>query len=150
MRKIPADLQTPSVRLPRRRRLWAERFLIGAMLALASFSLEAGLGQIALARDAACRAEASTQRVGPPGGTGCLSDFLVAGIQSLARGPAGALNREAPILLAWASSAFVYALLGGVCAQLTAGWAVGTYLSVHSFMLAAVAFLSYIAPYVTL
>jgi hypothetical protein len=120
------------------------------MLALASFSLEAGLGQIALARDAACRAEAPAQRVGPPGGTGCMSDFLLAGIQSLARGPAGPLLREAPTLLAWASSAFVYVLLGGVCAQLTAGWAVGTYLSVHGFMLAAVAFLTYIAPYVTL
>jgi len=120
------------------------------MLALAMFSLEAGLGQIALARDAACHAEAPSLRVGPPGGTGCMSDFLLAGIQSLARGPAGPLLREAPMLAAWAYSAAVYALLGGVCAQLTPGWGVGTFLGLHVFMLAAVAFLTYIAQYVTL
>ena len=130
--------------------MWTERFLVGAMLALAMFSLEAGLGQIALARDAACHAEAPSLRVGPPGGTGCMSDFLLAGTESLAWGPAGPFLREAPMLAAWALSGALYALLGGVCAQLTPGWAVGTYLGVHAFLLAAVAFLTYIAQYVTL
>ena len=120
------------------------------MLALALYSLEAGLGQIALARDAACHAEAPRLRVGPPGGSGCMSDFLLAGAKALARGPAGPLFPEAPMLAAWGFSGAVFALVGGVCAQLTPGWAAGTYLGVHGFILAAVAFLSYISQYVTL
>lgn len=120
------------------------------MLALALFSLEAGLAQIALARDDACRAAAPSLRVGPPGGTGCMSELVLAATRALALGPAGPLLPEASILAAWALSGTVYSLVGAVCAQLTPGWAVGTYLGVHGFMLAAVAFLTFISRYVTL
>ncbi len=120
------------------------------MLALALFCVEAGLGHIALARDTACHAEAPSLRVGPPDGSGCMSDSLLAGVKALAFGPAGPLLPEAPVLATWGFSGVVFALVGGVCAQLTPGWAAGTYLGVHGFILAAVAFLSYISQYVTL
>jgi hypothetical protein len=79
-----------------------------------------------------------------------MSDLLLAGAQALARGPAGPLFPEAPMLAAWAISGAVFGLVGGVCAQLTPGWAAGTYLGFHGFVLAAVVFLTYISQYVTL
>jgi hypothetical protein len=54
------------------------------------------------------------------------------------------------MLAAWAISGAVFGLVGGVCAQLTPGWAAGTYLGFHGFVLAAVVFLTYISQYVTL
>jgi hypothetical protein len=120
------------------------------MLALALFSLEAGLAQIALARDDACRAAATSLRVGLPDGSGCMSELVLAATQALARGPAGPLFPKASSLVAWAFSGVVYAVVGAVCAQLTPGWAVGTYLGVHGFLLAAGAFLTFISKYVTL
>ncbi len=52
-------------------------------------------------------------------------------------------------MVAWVLSAAIYGLLGAVCAQLTLGWAIGTFLSVHTVLVAAVAFFGFIARYVT-
>ena len=137
-----------AARRPRAR--WVERLVVGALLATALFSLEAGLGQIAWSRDAACREAAAALRLGPPeAGTGCLSELGLAATRSLGYGPGGALFPDAPLILMWGFSAGAYAILGGVCAQLTLGWAAGTFLTIHSFLLGAVAFFSYISTYVT-
>jgi hypothetical protein len=142
--------EVPSRPAGRPRSRWVERLVVGALLATALFSLEAGLGQIALSRDAACREAASSLRLGPPeAGTGCLPELGLAATRSLGYGPGGALFLDAPLLLAWGFSAGAYAILGGVCAQLTLGWAAGTFLTIHFILLGTVAFFSYISSYVT-
>jgi hypothetical protein len=140
----------PSHTTGRPRAPWVERLVVGALLATALFSVEAGLGQIALSRDAACREAATSMRLGPPeAGNGCLPELGLAATRSLAFGPGGALLTDAPLILAWGLSLGVYAILGGVCAQLTLGWAAGTFFSFHIVLLGAVAFFSYITPYVS-
>ncbi len=142
--------EVPSQPAGRPRARWVERLVVGALLATALFSLEAGLGQIALSRDAACREAAASLRLGPPeGGTGCLSELGLAATRSFGYGPGGSLFPGAPLILMWGFGAVVYAILGGVCAQWTLGWAAGTFLTIHVFLLGAVAFFSYISSYVT-
>lgn len=141
---------SPFQTAPRTRARWVERFVVGALLAAALFSLEAGLGQIALSRDAECREAELRLRLRLPGTPSrCLPELGLAATRSLGYGPGGALLPDQPPFLAWAMGAGVYAILGAVCAQLTLGWAVGTFLTVHAFLLGAQAFFSYISIYVS-
>jgi hypothetical protein len=127
---------------------WAERLLLGAMLALALFSFEAGLAHIALARDDACRAALASFRVAPAEEAGCMSEFALGATNALARGPAGALLQERMTLVSWALSGLLYAILGGACAQLAPGRAVLAYLAIHALVLAIVSFIMFIGPHV--
>lgn len=132
----------------RRSARWTERVIVGALLGAALFAVEAGLGQIALGRDAACRQAEAAQRLPAPE-TNCLPETGSALARSLTYGPGGRVFPTAAPWVAWIASAGLYALLGGVCAQLTLGWAVGTFLGVHLMLVGAVAFFTYIAKYVT-
>ncbi len=126
----------------------AERLLLGAMLALALFSFEAGLAHIALARNDACRALLASSRVAPAEGSGCMSELALAATNALARGAAGVLLQEKMTLAAWALSVAVYAILGGACAQLAPGRAVLTYLGIQAFVLVVVCSILFIGPHV--
>lgn len=127
---------------------WVERLIVGALLGAAVFMLEAGLGQIALHREVACREALASQRIGAPEAS-CLPEVGVAATRSLAFGPGGRLFPDSAPLAAWLFSAGVYAALGAVCAQLTPGWGVGVFLGMHALLLGAVTFFTYIAKYVT-
>jgi hypothetical protein len=127
---------------------WAERLLLGAMLALALFSFEAGLAHIALARDDACREALASSRVAPAEGAECMSESVQAATNALARGPAGALLHEKMTFVSWALSGILYAILGGACAQLAPGRAVLVYLGIHALVVAVVSFIMFIGPHV--
>jgi hypothetical protein len=127
---------------------WAERLLLGAMLALALFSLEAGLAHIALARDDACRAALLTLRVAPADGSGCMSELAQAATKALALGPAGILLSADLPLASWALSGAAYAMAGGACAQLAAGRGAVTYLGIHGLVQVVASFLMFIVPHV--
>jgi hypothetical protein len=132
---------------PRRNAGWQERLLVGAMLALALFSFEAGLAHIALARDGACRESLASARVGPAAGSECLSELELAATNALARGPAGIFFWDKVTLLTWALSGLMYAALGGACAQLEIGRAVLAYLGIHAFLFVVVSFVLFIGPH---
>ena len=140
----------PAQSAPRNRRTprWAERLLLGALLALALFSFEAGVAHIALARDDNCRASLASSRVAPAEGSECMSELAMAATNALARGPAGVLLQEKMTLASWALSCALYALLGGACAQLAPGRALLSYLGVHAFVLVVVTFILFIGPHV--
>lgn len=121
---------------------------VGALLGAALFLLEAGIGQIALSRDAACREAAATLRLGSPEMM-CLPEFGLAATRSLAFGPGGRVFPGSPPAVAWGFSTALYAALGAACALLSVGWSVGTFLSIHALLLGMVAFFTYIARYVT-
>lgn len=121
--------------------------MLGAMFALALFSFEAGLANIALSRDDACQASLASARVAPPEGSGCLSELALAAANALARGPAGMLLQEKMTLAAWALSVAVYAILGGACAQLAPGRAVPVFLGIHTFVLVVASFVQFIGPH---
>ena len=144
---MDGGMRIAPVRTPRQAR-WMERVVVGALLGAALFLLEAGIGQIALGRDAACREAAATLRVGSPD-TMCLPEIGLAAARSLGFGPGGRLFPEAPPAVAWGFSAALYAALGAVCALLTFGWALGTFLSINAFLVGAVAFFTYISRYIT-
>jgi hypothetical protein len=127
---------------------WSERLLLGAMLALALFSFEAGLAHVALARDDVCRGALASFRVAPAEGAGCMSEFALAATNALARGPAGTLLQEKMTFLSWALSGILYAILGGACAQLAPGRAVLAYLAIHALVLAVVSFIMFVGPHV--
>jgi len=121
---------------------------LGAILALALFSIEAGVARIALARDEACRVRLATARVAPAAGAGCLSELELAATNALARGPAGILSRDDVTIATWFLSGVLYAALGGACAQLKLRRAIPLYLGIHVFVLVVAAFMLYIGPHV--
>lgn len=127
---------------------WRERLVVGALLGAALFLMEGGLGAIALGRDAVCRESAAAVRLGSPE-TMCLSEIGLAAMRSLAYGPGGRLFPAAPPAVAWIPSALLYAALGSVCALLTPGRAIGTFLSVNAVVVGAVAFFTYISRYIS-
>jgi hypothetical protein len=127
---------------------WTERLLLGAVLALALFSVEAGLAHIALARDEACRAALVSFRVAPAEGAGCMTELALAATNALARGPAGVLVQEKMALASWALSGILYSIIGAVCAQLGSGRAVLAYLAIHALVLLLVSFVMFIGPHV--
>jgi uncharacterized membrane protein (Fun14 family) len=131
-----------------RQPLWVQRVVVGALLGSALFLVEAGIGQVALGRDAACREAAASQRLGSPD-TMCMSELGQAATRSLGYGPGGRLFPEGPTALVWGFSAALYSALGAACALLTVGWAVGTFLSIHAFLVGAVAFFTYVSRYIT-
>ena len=127
---------------------WIERLVVGALLGAALFLLEAGIGQVALGRDSVCREAAAALRLGSPDSM-CLPEIGLAATRSLGYGPGGWLLPEAPPAVAWVFSAALYAALGSVCAQLTPGRAIVTFLSINAVLVGVLAFFTYIARYIT-
>lgn len=145
---MDARMKTAAARTAKQVR-WRERLVVGALLGAALFLLEAGIGQIALGRDAVCRESAAAVRLGSPE-TMCLPEVGLAAARSLAHGPGGWLFPESLPAVAWVTSAALYAALGSVCALLTPGRAIGTFFSINAVVVGAVAFFTYISRYITL
>jgi len=144
---MDGDVKIKATRTAQQAR-WKERLVVGALLGAALFLLEAGIGQVALGRDAACRESAAAVRLGSPD-TMCLPEIGLAATRSLAYGPGGRLFPEAPPAVAWITSAVLYAALGSACAQLTPSRAIGTFVSINAVVVGAVAFFTYISRYIT-
>lgn len=121
-----------------------ERFIIGGLLGLALALILSGAANIALVRDDACIATYQTSRrafqVHP-----CLSQASRWELDAMARGPAAARDPEAGSFTSWVIVPLVYAVLGGLLAQLpTRNALIGALIAqvVIFIVLAAMAFLS--------
>lgn len=118
------------------------RFLVGFLIAAAVFFVEAGVAEIALARNAQCVRSLSRVRLAPNADEACMSELGRYVAQSVSRAAFGA---DTPQALVWLLLAAGYGLLGGAFSQLRLQLAVVGYLIVHVLLLAgftSIAFLS--------
>ncbi len=92
-------------------------FLIGALLAMAFFFIAAGIAEIAIAMDQECRDSAAAVRLSPDPFTVCLPEWKHYGLRAVSRGVVWAFNPEAAPILGWLVMSLIYAVLGGISAQ---------------------------------
>jgi hypothetical protein len=137
-------------RLSARDRAWARRFLAGALLALSLYLVEAGAGQILLTKDAHCRQGLLTLRWGQNPDAACMPVWEVAGLRGLSEGVVGAIQPSASPLVMWTVNGLLYASLGGLCAQMSAGLAVGAYLGLHTLLILILSVLRFLEAFVSL
>lgn len=133
-----------------RSRAW-DRFVLGAMLALALFLVEAGLAEVMLARDADCRAHEPLPRFGSVRQSACLGTGEVALLGSLSRGVDRPFASEVdPSLpwVAWILNGALYAVLGGLSAQLPRLWGVALLLGLNAVLISIMTILRFLAPFI--
>lgn len=151
--EMTAEPSPPSLSVvpPRTRsRAW-DRFVLGAMLALALFLVEAGSAEVLLARDADCRAHELPPRFGSVRQSVCLGSGEVALLRSLSRGLDRPLASEVDPSLPWAAwilNGAVYALLGGLSAQLPRLWGAALLLGLNVVIVSIMTILRFLAPFI--
>lgn len=92
-------------------------FLIGALLAMAFFFIAAGIAEIAIAMDQECRDLVASVRLSPEPFTVCLPEWKYYGLRAVSRGVVWAFNPEAAPIFGWLVMSLIYAVLGGISAQ---------------------------------
>lgn len=108
-----------------------QRALIGFLLASALFLVEAGWGEISLARNETCVQELRGLRLAPDPRQVCASEFQLYLSESLSTGLVGVFRPEAPNGVAWLVMAVLYGLVGAAFAQLRLRQAVVGFLVLH-------------------
>lgn len=92
-------------------------FLMGALLAMAFFLIAAGVVEISIAIDQDCRDSVASVRLAPDPFTVCLPEWKHYGLRAASRGVVWVLNPEAAPILGWLVMGLIYAILGGISAQ---------------------------------
>jgi hypothetical protein len=92
-------------------------FLIGALLAVAFFFIAAGIVEIAIGMDQECRDSVAAVRLSPDPFTVCLPEWKHYGLRAVSRGVVWAFNPEASPIFGWLVMSLIYAVLGGISAQ---------------------------------
>lgn len=123
-------------------------FLIGAVLALALFLVEAGVAEILIGSDTACRLALSRQRLPPDPFTVCHPEWVWFMLRSVARGWAWLFNTNTSLPLAWISMGGYYALAGGISAQLDRRNSILLLIMIQIATIAIVAGLGYIRQFI--
>ncbi len=123
-------------------------FLIGAMLALALFFIEAGIAEILIGSDETCRLALSRQRLPSDPFTACQPEWVWFMLRAAARGWAWLFNSNVPTLLAWVSMGGYYALAGGISAQLDRRNSILLLLLIQIGTIAIIAGLGYLRQFI--
>ncbi len=92
-------------------------FLIGALLAMAFFFIVAGIVEMAIAIDQGCRDSVASVRLAPDPFTVCLPEWKYYGLRAMSRGVVWAFNPESAPVFGWLAMSLIYAVLGGISAQ---------------------------------
>lgn len=121
------------------------RFLVGFLLAAAFFLVEAGVAEIALARNAACVDSLARFRLAPNPEQYCMSEL---GRQVAASVSRAAFDGETPQVLVWGLLAIGYGLLGGAFGQLSPRRALAGYLIVHLLLLIGFTSVGYLSQFI--
>lgn len=121
------------------------RFLVGFLIAAAFFFVEAGVAEIALARNAECVRSLARMRLAPNPGEACMSE--------LERYLAGSVSRatfdaDAPQLVVWTVLASGYGLIGGAFSQLRLRRAIAGYLILHVLLLAGFTSIGFLSQFI--
>ena len=93
-------------------------FLIGALVALSLFLVEAGVAEILIGSDEACREGVRHLRLAPDPFAACDPEWVWFMLRALARGWAWLLNPNVAPILGWVSMSVYYTLAGGISSQL--------------------------------
>jgi hypothetical protein len=125
-----------------------ERFLVGALLALAIFFIEAGAAEVLLARNTQCEVLAGNTRMGFRVQNMCLSEWVVQMFEVASRGALGIFRPEASPLTAWLLMGGLYAIVGGMCGQLSARWGIAIYLALNMAVISLLAGLGYMSQFI--
>ena len=92
-------------------------FLIGALIAMAFFFIAAGIAEIAIAMDQECRDSVAAVRLSPDPFTVCLPEWKHYGLRAVSRGVVWTFSTEAAPIFGWLVMSMIYAVLGGISAQ---------------------------------
>lgn len=136
----------PSEQIFRRDRLLA--FLVGALAVAAIFLVEAGLAEIALARDAECIEATERMRFGPPARLACLPELAADLLKAVSRGFVQLAAPGAAEMVAWIGMAFFYAIIGGTISQLSFRWAISSYFALHLLVVLVSGSIGYLSRYI--
>jgi hypothetical protein len=125
-----------------------ERFLVSALLALAIFFIEAGSAEVILARNAQCEALADNTRMGFRVQNMCLPEWLVQMFEAASHGVMGIFRPEASPFTAWLFMGGLYALVGGICGQLSIRWGIVIFLALNVAVISLLAGLDYMSQFI--
>lgn len=92
-------------------------FLIGALLAMAFFLITAGIVEIAIAIDQDCRDSVASVRLAPDPFAVCMPEWKYNGLRAASRGVVWAFSPESSPIFSWLVMSLIYAVLGGISAQ---------------------------------
>jgi hypothetical protein len=124
------------------------RFILGAILALSLFFIEAGVAEILIGKDLACREALGRMRLAPDAFTACQPEWQWFMLRALARGWPWLVDATSPALVGWIVMGFYYAVLGGMAQQLSrrSGWII--FLALQVATVALVAGLGYVRQFI--
>ena len=125
-----------------------ERFLVGALLALAIFFIEAGSAEVLLARNTQCEALAGNTRMGFRVQNMCLPEWLVQMFEAASHGVIDIFRPEASPFTAWLFMGGLYALIGGICGQLSVRWGIAIFLALNVAVISLLAGLGYMSQFI--
>ena len=123
-------------------------FLIGALLAMAFFLIAAGVVEIAIAIDQDCRDSVESVRLAPDPFTVCLPEWEYYGLRAASRGVVWLFNPASPPILGWFVMGLIYAVLGGISAQVFGRRGIITFLGFTLTIVALIAGLGYMKTFI--
>jgi len=123
-------------------------FLIGALLATAFFFIVAGIAEIAIAMDQECRDSVASVRLSPDPFTVCLPEWKHYGLRAVSRGVVWAFNPEAAPIFGWLVMSFIYAVLGGISAQVFGRRGIIAFLGIFLALIALLAGLGFMKTFI--
>jgi len=123
-------------------------FILGAILALALFLVEAGVAQILIGSDLTCREALSRMRLAPDAFTACQPEWIWFMLRALSRGWVWLMDASSPAAVGWLVMGGYYAVLGGMSQQLSrrSGWLI--FLALQLATVALVAGLGYVRQFI--
>lgn len=122
--------------------------MIGFLLAAALFLVEAGWGEITLARSEACAQSLRGLRMAPDPREACASEFTLYLSESLSTGLVGVFAPEAPRAVAWLAMLLLYGLAGAGLAQLRLRPALIGYLVGHVVLVMLLVGANYLSQFI--
>lgn len=123
-------------------------FLIGALLAMAFFFIAAGIAEIAIAMDQECRDSAAAVRLSPDPFTVCLPEWKHYGLRAVSRGVVWAFSPETTPIFGWLVMSLIYAVLGGICAQVFGRRGIIAFLGIFLALIALFAGLGFMKTFI--
>jgi hypothetical protein len=123
-------------------------FLVGALLAMAFFLIAAGFVEIAIAIDQDCRDSVAAVRLSPDPFTVCLPEWKYYGLRATSRGVVWLFNPEAAPILGWLVMGMIYAVLGGISAQVFGRQGIIAFLGMILAIIALFAGLGYMKRFI--
>jgi hypothetical protein len=146
---LQGRFQSQSVLLYLKRyRIHLLRFLMGASFAVSLFLFEAGASDLLLARDDSCRAMVRQRRLLGDPERECLPRLARDVLTALNEGFFILVEQNANRISHWGIMAGIYALVGGMAAQIKGRGGIVAFAIVHLLFLAIQTFLAYVSVYI--